>query len=70
MTNEIAKVNAIRLRERLSIPRIAREMDVERSTLQRVLKTPGRQPRDTTLEAMRVWLKRRAAARKRARRLP
>lgn len=62
MANEIVEVNAIRLRDRLSIPGIAREMGLERSTLQRVLKTPGRQPRDTTLYAIREWLEQRKLA--------
>jgi AraC-like DNA-binding protein len=70
VANEIAEVNGIRLRDNLSVPEIAREMGLEPSTLHRALKTPGREPRDTTLYQIREWLKRRKAteARKDARR--
>jgi AraC-like DNA-binding protein len=70
VANEIAEVNGIRLRDNLSIPTLAREMGLERSTLHRVLKTPGRAPHDTTLYRIQEWLTKRKAvdARKAARR--
>ena len=61
VANEIAEVNGIRLRDNLSISRLAREMGLERSGLYRVLKTPGRRPREGTLYRMQEWLKKRKA---------
>ena len=62
MATEIAEVNGIRLRDNLSVPTLAREMGLERSTLHRALKTPGRAPRDTTLYRIQQWLTKRKAA--------
>ena len=62
VANEIAEVNGIRLRDNLSVPTLAREMGLERSTLHRALKTPGRAPRDTTLYRISAWLAKRKAA--------
>jgi transcriptional regulator with XRE-family HTH domain len=66
---ELVELNRIRLDEDLTYEQLADAIGIERTTLIRLLRTPGREPFDRTLHKVRRYLdarRARATTRRRA----